>query len=111
MREENIDVCKNRRSARTERDRQEGDSLPGQVTGSKLNRKWGVKAQHALYREDGRWYHVLKHFPGALFDAHGYIVFQTEHEFRNSSYLSIGDEVNISHPNGISAIPGYVHVK
>jgi 5-methylcytosine-specific restriction enzyme A len=85
--------------------------MPGQVTGRMLNRKWGVNAQHALYRENGSWYHVLERFPGALFDAHGYIVFQTEREFLNCSYLSIGVEVHVSHPKGISAIPGYVHVK
>jgi 5-methylcytosine-specific restriction enzyme A len=85
--------------------------MPGQVTGNALNIEWGVNAKHALYREDGRWYHVLERFPGALFDAHGYIVFQTKDAFRNCSYLSIGDEVNVKHPNGISAIPGYVRVK
>jgi 5-methylcytosine-specific restriction protein A len=84
--------------------------MPSQITGRMLNRKWGVNAQHALYRENGRWYHVLARFPGALFDAHGYIVFQSEREFRDCSYLSIGDEVNVSHPKGISAIPGYVLV-
>lgn len=84
--------------------------MSGQLTGRMLNRKWSVNAQHALYREDGRWYHVLERFPGVLFDAHGYIVFQTEREFRNCSYLSISDEVNVSDPKGISAIPGYVRV-
>src|SRR5262245_5194485 len=45
--------------------------------GEELNRQWGVGASHALYREDGRWYHQLKKFPGALFDKSGYIVFET----------------------------------
>lgn len=80
------------------------------VSGSILNRDWGVNARHALYREDGRWYHLLERFPGALFDANGYVIFQTEYEFLNCSYLSIGDEVNVKHPKGISAIPGYVRV-
>lgn len=44
------------------------------VTGKKLNQKWGVGAKHALYREDGGWYHLLKNFPAALFDANGYVV-------------------------------------
>jgi len=85
--------------------------MPGQITGRMLSRKWGINVQHPLYRDDGRWYHILKRFPGALFDAHGYIVFQTEREFKNCSYLSIGVDVNVSHPQGISAIPGYVRVK
>jgi len=85
--------------------------MPGPITGSAPNTEWGVNAKHALYREDGRWYHLLERFPGDLFDAHGYVVFQTEVEFRNCSYLAIGDEVNVRHPQGISAIPGYVRVK
>jgi len=72
-----------------------------------INRKWEVNARHALYRENGRWYHTLERFPGALFDAHGYIIFETERAFRNCTYLSIGKEVNIRHTMGISAIPGY----
>ena len=44
--------------------------------GAMLNHKWGVNAKHALYRDDGRWYHVLEKFPGALFDSHGYVFFK-----------------------------------
>jgi 5-methylcytosine-specific restriction enzyme A len=84
--------------------------MPGHMTGISLNREWHVNAQHALYREDGRWYHILVSFPGALFDAHGYVIFQNELDFRNCPYLSIGDEVNVKNPKGISAIPGYVRV-
>lgn len=85
--------------------------MPGETNGRILNWKWGVVAKHALYRENGRWYHILQRFPGALFDAHGYIVFQTEREFRNCPHLSIGAEVNIRDPRGISAIQGYVRVQ
>ena len=42
---------------------------------------WG-KAP-ALYREDGKWYHHLKKFPGALFDFNGYIVFATRRGVRS----------------------------
>ena len=85
--------------------------MPRRITGRLLNEEWGVNARHALYREDGRWYHVLERFPGALFDANGYIVFDTERTFRSCSYLSIGDEVNVSGSRGIAAIPGYQRVK
>ena len=78
------------------------------ITGRRLNEEWKVRARHALYREDGRWFHVLERFPGALFDLHGYVVFAAEKAFRNSPYLSIGDEVNV--PGGIESIPGYVRV-
>jgi hypothetical protein len=52
------------------------------VTGRKLNEEWSVGAKHALYREDGGWYQLLKNFPAALFDANGYIFFETENDYR-----------------------------
>jgi hypothetical protein len=78
-------------------------------TGARLNERWGVGAAHALYIHDGHWYHPLRRFPGALFDRNGYVVFQTEADFRNCPYLSIGKDVSVPKP-GISAIPGYVRV-
>ncbi len=78
------------------------------ITGEQLNRDWDVNARHALYREDGRWYHLLEQFPGALFDARGYIMFKTRDEYERCSYLSIGEEINIR--SGISVIPGYVRM-
>jgi len=83
-------------------------SLGRHMTGRTLNRQWRIGAQHCLYREDGRWYHRLERFPGALCDANGYVVFGTKHAFLNSRYLSIGEEVNV--PGGISSIPGYVRM-
>lgn len=79
------------------------------ITGDALNREWKVNARHALYRQDGRWYHLLERFPGALFDDRGYILFRTREDFMLCTYLAIGDEVNV--PGGISRIPGYVRVK
>ena len=76
---------------------------------SQLNKQWGVGAAHALYIHDGPWYHPLKRFPGALFDRSGYILFQTEEEFRRCPYFSIGKDVSVPKP-GISAPPGYVRV-
>lgn len=78
-------------------------------TGRSLNKAWGVNAQHALYREDGKWYHHLQQFPGALFDSNGYVLFRTRDEYLNSPYLDHGQHLNI--PSGISAIPGYVRVR
>ena len=80
-------------------------------TGRRLNSEWKVRAKHALYREDGRWYHHLKAFPGALFDANGYILFPTELAYRTCSNLVLGDEVNVPHPDGIASIPGYVRIR
>ena len=76
--------------------------------GGHLNEQWGVRARHALYRENGTWYHNLTKFPGALFDAHGYIVFHTQEESQNCKYLQIGKQLSV--PGGISSIPGYIQV-
>ena len=83
----------------------------GERIGRELNRQWGVNAKHALYREDGRWFHQLNEFPGALFDANGYILFPTEQAYRSCAHLSIGQDINVSDPRGIAGIPGYVQVK
>ena len=80
-----------------------------QVTGRRLNEEWSVGAKHALYREDGKWYHQLNRFPGALFDAKGYLVFETEEAYRTSGDLQITQDVHV--PQGISSIAGYVRVK
>jgi hypothetical protein len=77
--------------------------------GAYFNDLWCVGAAHALYIHDGYWYHQLERFPGALFDDNGYILFETEDEYRSSPFLSIGKEVSVRKP-GISAIPGYIQV-
>jgi hypothetical protein len=73
----------------------------------RLNEAWGVGATQARYSDDGHWYATLERFPAALFDAHGYILFKTEEEYRNSPHLHIGKQISVPKP-GISAIPGYV---
>ena len=78
------------------------------MTGKFLNEKWNVNVSQALYREDGKWYHHLKHFPGALFDKKGFIVFQTEQDYNSCNYLDHKTELHC--PLGISCIPGYVRV-
>ena len=77
--------------------------------GKRLNKLWNVKANHALYHKDGNWYHVLRGFPGALFDPNGYVLFQTESDFVNCRNLIIGDEVHVQ--GVISGIPGYVRMR
>jgi 5-methylcytosine-specific restriction protein A len=78
------------------------------ISGRLLNELWGVGATHALYREDGKWYHQLEEFPGALFDANGYMVFQSKEEYLECPLLQIKQDLHIS--TGISSIPGYVRV-
>jgi predicted HNH restriction endonuclease len=76
--------------------------------GRHLNEQWEVRAQHALYRENGTWYHHLTRFPGALFDANGYLVFDTQEEYQRCKYLQLGKQLSV--PGGISSVPGYVNV-
>ena len=76
------------------------------VTGKYLNRKWKVGARHALYHQAGHWYDHLKRFPGALFDAHGYVVFETEEAYKQCSQLRHGKQLNVT--GGVSSIFGYV---
>ncbi|MGD0261507.1 MAG: HNH endonuclease [Verrucomicrobiota bacterium] len=75
----------------------------------RLNAAWGVGAAQVRYSDDGHWYATLARFPAALFDAHGYVLFATEAEYRTSPHLSIGKQISVPKP-GISAIPGYVRV-
>jgi hypothetical protein len=83
-------------------------ATPLKKNGRLLNELWGVGAAHALYIYDGHWYHHLRRFPGALFDDHGYIRFETEAEFRSCPYLQIVKDVSV--PERISSIPGYIRV-
>jgi 5-methylcytosine-specific restriction protein A len=77
-------------------------------SGRVLNKEWNVGAQHALYREDGTWYHFLKHFPGALFDAHGYVLFETEQDIDHCPGIVFSKEKNwLNAPTGIASLPGY----
>jgi hypothetical protein len=78
-------------------------------TGHELNRRWAVGAKHALYRETGDWYHVLKRFPAALFDANGYVRFEsgTDLEVPGISVSQKRGKDWLSAPGGIAALPGY----
>jgi 5-methylcytosine-specific restriction protein A len=78
------------------------------INGKLLNDLWNVGAKHALYREDGKWYHNLSNFPGVLFDANGYVVFQTEEDYLKSPYLRITEDLHIT--GGISSMPEYIRV-
>jgi hypothetical protein len=78
-------------------------------TGRELNSEWGVGAQHALYSRRGTWYHRLERFPGALFDANGFVLFASKRAYEGCSHLNIGQEVNVR--GGIASIPGYVKMR
>lgn len=73
-----------------------------------LATRWGLDVRHALYRKTGNWYHRLTKFPGALLDADGYVVFESEQAFETCRQLQVRKQ--ISAPKGIKAIPSYVYV-
>ena len=79
------------------------------LTGKELAQQWQVPVKHALYHRDGIWYNHLRHFPGALFDPNGYVIFNTESEYKNSPYLRHGVELNVV--GGIHSIPGYKRMR
>ena len=82
------------------------------ITGRSRNEEWKVQALHALYRENGTWYHVLKKFPGALFDKHGYVLFKSEEDYRKCPSALMGEAKNwMNVPEGISSLPNYIRVK
>lgn len=78
------------------------------VTGQQLARDWGVPVKHAYYGEDGRWFHQLKRFPGALFDPNGYVLFETAAGYQAALPGQIKQDINGR--DGISRLPGYVRV-
>lgn len=76
------------------------------MNGKLLNEILSIKAKHALYREDGTWYHHLKHFPGVLFDRNGYLFLSSKSEYENHPDLQHTQDLHIS--KGISSIAGYI---
>lgn len=75
----------------------------------RLNETWGVGAAQVRYSDTGDWYATFTRFPAALFDAHGYLLFLTEEEYRTSPHIRVGKLIGVRKP-GISAIPGYIRV-
>lgn len=65
-----------------------------------------LNVPHALYREDGIWYHHLERFPGILFDSGGYLIIQDNNEYIN--HTSFRRTKALSVKNGISNIQGYI---
>jgi hypothetical protein len=90
----------------------EDEAEDERVTGRELNLRWNVEAQHALYRKNGTWYHLLERFPGALFDEHGYVLFASKDAVENSSGILTGKRANwLNVPEGIASLKGYVRVR
>jgi len=78
--------------------------------GSVYNVLWKVNALQAAFHKDGNAFQTLKHFPGAFFDKHGYLLFKTKEEYEKHPFLSIGLRTHIRGGRNISNLPGYVRV-
>ena len=68
---------------------------------------WKTPVLQARYNDDGHWYALLNKFPAALVDANGYLLFESEDDFRTSPHIAIGKQISVRKP-GISGVPGYV---
>lgn len=76
--------------------------------GDELILRWGINARQARFHRDGTFYERPTRFPAALCDPNGYVVFETEQEYRNCQHLILGRKLNVH--GGISSIPGYQKV-
>lgn len=76
------------------------------MTGNYLKKILSIDAKHALYREDGKWYHNLTRFPGVLFDKNGYIIFNNEGDYINNPNVQIKKDLHIT--NGIESLANYL---
>jgi len=77
-------------------------------TGKKLTAYYKIPVQSAYYHGEGHWYWNLHIFPAAYFDDHGYVVFQTEKEYLENSYLTISSKnTNVRNKGTIADMPGY----
>ena len=79
-------------------------AVPNEDKGVRLNEAWDVGASQAHYSDDGHWHATLTHFPAALFDAHGCVLFATEEEYPNSPHFSAAKQISFR-KRGISAVP------
>ena len=75
------------------------------MNGKLLNKLLQLGCKHALYREDGKWYHNLTDFPGVLFDKHGYLIFMRKNYYVNHPNLQIKRDLHII--GGLNSILGY----
>jgi hypothetical protein len=81
------------------------------IKGEFLNEEYKVGAVQSRYRRNGVWYHPLNNFPGALFDAHGYVLFSSASEYDSCEKVRKGPDPNHIHVRGgIASLPSYVQL-
>jgi len=72
------------------------------MTGMQLAKRYKMDLRDAHYQRRGLWYWPLERFPGAYFNARGYLLFRTEYEFVTCSHLGIGKNVYVKGARGTS---------
>ena len=77
-----------------------------QRIGQKLLREHGLPAQKGYFSKTGIPYQRPSEFPIVLFDPDGYLMVNDLSSLANNPYINVGKQVSI--PNGIGSIPGYV---
>jgi len=78
-------------------------------SGENLKKVWSIAAVQVRYHKDGTFFMPVDKFPAAFCDPNGYIIFKTKEEYEKSSYLDIGDRINVR--GGVWKIPGYKKMK
>lgn len=78
-------------------------------SGKNLRRVWNIPAVQVRYHKDGTFFMSIDNFPAALCEPNGYVLFRTKEEYEKSSFLNIGDRINVR--KGVWNIPEYVKMK
>ena len=78
-------------------------------SGENLKKVWHIPASQVRYHKDGTFFMPVDKFPAAFCDMNGYILFRTKDEYEMSSYIEIGNRVNVR--TGLCRIPCYVKMK
>lgn len=64
-------------------------------TGRRINERYNLGAEHALYHIDGEFYERLERFPGVLADPHGYVRYESEADFVSDPHLDVQEKVHV----------------
>lgn len=78
-------------------------------SGENLKKQWKIPAQQVRYHKDGTFFMPIEHFPAALCDPYGYILFNSQKEYETNKYIEIGSRINVR--CGINKLPGYTRME
>jgi hypothetical protein len=75
--------------------------------GQRLIKRWNIPVRQSRYRATGDFYMMLEHFPGALCDLNGFVVFGTIEDLLFARGVNVFDSHRITVPSGVSSLSGY----